>query len=157
MIRRPPRSTLFPYTTLFRSGVMRVWAVYSPAMSFAAALGSALVLWAGGRMVVEGRLSLGALIEFLFFLALFYEPIGRLHGLNQMLQAARAAGERVFDILDATAETANPKRRGQLRAGLRGEVQFEDVSFHYAPGRVVLREISLHALPGRMVALVGPT
>jgi ABC-type multidrug transport system fused ATPase/permease subunit len=138
-------------------GVMRVWALYSPAMSFSAALGSALVLWAGGRMVVDGRLTLGALVEFLFFLALFYEPIGRLHGLNQMLQAARAAGERVFDILDATTETANPKRRGQLRTPVRGEVVFEKVSFHYAPGRPVLREVSLHVLPGQMAALVGPT
>src|SRR5216684_3860208 len=64
-------------------GVMRVWATYSPAMSFTAALGSGLVLWAGGRMVVEGTMSIGELVGFLFFLALFYEPIGRLHGLNQ--------------------------------------------------------------------------
>src|ERR1043166_159929 len=92
-------------------GVMRVWAAYSPAMSFTAALGSGLVLWVGGRMVVQGRLTLGELVAFLFFLALFYEPIGRLHGLNQMLQGARAAGERVFDIIDTTAESDNPKRR----------------------------------------------
>jgi len=96
-------------------------------------------------------------VEFLFFLALFYEPMGRLHGLNQMLQAARAAGERVFDILDATTETANSKRRGQLRTPVRGEVIFEHVSFNYAPGRPVLRDVSLHVLPGQMAALVGPT
>jgi len=82
-------------------GVMRVWAAYSPAMSFTAALGSGLVLWVGGRMVVQGTMTVGELVGFLLFLALFYEPIARLHGLNQMLQAARAAGERVFDILDA--------------------------------------------------------
>src|SRR5580765_7688995 len=79
-------------------GVMRVWAAYSPAMSFTAALGSGLVLWVGGRLVVQGTMKLGELVGFLLFLALFYEPIARLHGLNQMLQAARAAGERVFDI-----------------------------------------------------------
>lgn len=138
-------------------GVMRVWAAYSPAMSFAAALGSGLVLWAGGRMVVEGRMTLGELVGFLFFLALFYEPIGRLHGLNQMLQAARAAGERVFDILDTTAETANPKRTKTLQTPVRGDVVFENVGFHYAAERTVLRGVSLHALPGQMVALVGPT
>src|SRR5207247_1400719 len=80
-----------------------------------AALGSGLVLWAGGRMVVQGTMTLGQLVGFLFFLALFYEPVARLHGLNQMMQAARAAGERVFDILDATAESANPKRQESLR------------------------------------------
>jgi len=138
-------------------GVMRVWATYSPAMSFAAALGSGLVLWVGGRMVIQGTMTLGELVGFLFFLALFYEPIGRLHGLNQMLQAARAAGERVFDILDTTAEAANTARVELLSAPVRGEVVYENVSFSYAESRVVLRNISLRADPGEMIALVGPT
>src|SRR5205807_4394316 len=85
-------------------GVMRVWAAYSPAMSFANALGIGLVLWYGGSLVLAGTMSLGQLVGFIFYLSLFYEPIGRLHGLNQMLQAARAAGERVFDILDTPIE-----------------------------------------------------
>src|SRR5262249_28649892 len=88
-------------------GIMRVWAAYSPAMAFAGALGMALVLWAGGRQVLADRMTLGQLVGFLFYLGLFYEPVARLHGLNQMLQAARAAGERVFDILDAPLERAN--------------------------------------------------
>jgi ABC-type multidrug transport system fused ATPase/permease subunit len=74
-----------------------------------------------------------------------------------MLQAARAAGERVFDILDATTETANPKRAKILRSAVSGEVTYENVGFSYAPDRVVLRNVSLHAWPGQMVALVGPT
>ncbi len=137
--------------------VMRVWATYSPAMSFAASLGTALVLWVGGRMVLQGAMTLGELVGFLFFLALFYEPVARLHGLNQMLQAARAGGERVFDIMDSTVEMANPKRRAALRKPVRGEVVFENVSFGYSSSRPVLRGVSLHALPGQMVALVGPT
>ena len=88
-------------------GVMRVWATYSPAMSFAGALGLALVLWVGGRQVLADRLTVGQLVGFMFYLGLFYEPISRLHGLNQMLQAARASGERVFDILDAPVERAD--------------------------------------------------
>ncbi|MFM1768303.1 MAG: hypothetical protein RJA22_832 [Verrucomicrobiota bacterium] len=138
-------------------GVMRVWALYSPAMSFAAALGSALVLWVGGRLVLQGAMTLGELVGFLFFLALFYEPIGRLHGLNQILQSARAAGERVFDILDAAPEAAVAHRAGALRLPVRGEVVYENVSFRYGPERVVLKEVSLRAQPGDMVALVGPT
>jgi ABC-type multidrug transport system fused ATPase/permease subunit len=163
--------------------VMRVWAAYSPAMSFAAALGTVLVLWVGGRQVLDGSMKLGEMIGFLFYLALFYEPVGRLHGLNQMLQAARAAGERVFDILDAPVErdhnvltasrrqdegdpisshqaAASVQRAGKMPAVLlkvRGEVVYDNVGFSYGPGRVVLRNISLHARPGEMVALVGPT
>jgi ABC-type multidrug transport system fused ATPase/permease subunit len=138
-------------------GVMRVWASYAPAMAFAGALGSVLVLWFGGKMVLNGIMTLGQLVSFLFFLALFYEPIGRLHGLNQMLQGARAAGERVFDILDAATEAATSQRRSNLREPVRGEVAYEHVTFSYAEQRVVLRNISLHARPGEMIALVGPT
>ncbi len=138
-------------------GIMRVWAAYSPTMSFAGAVGMVLVLWAGGRQVLQDRMTLGQLVGFLFYLALFYEPIARLHGLNQMLQAARAAGERVFDILDAPVERANGAPRGALRQPVRGEVVYQNVSFGYQAGRAALREVSLHARPGQMVALAGPT
>src|SRR5215475_703838 len=87
-------------------GIMRVWAAYSPAMSFAGALGLGLVLWIGGRQVLADRMTVGQLVGFVIYLGLFYEPMARLHGLNQMLQAARAAGERIFDILDASVERA---------------------------------------------------
>src|SRR5262249_15205336 len=116
-------------------GVMRVWAAYSPAMNFAGALGLVLVLWVGGRLVMTDRMSLGTLIGFIFYLWLFYDPIGRLHGLNQMVQAARAAGERVFDILDAPVERADPGESGRLALGtpVRGEVVYENVGFSYGP------------------------
>src|SRR4029077_8351273 len=130
---------------------MRVWAAYSPAMSFAGALGLGLVLWIGGRQVLQDRMTLGQLIGFMFFLALFYEPIGRLHGLNQILQAARAAGERVFDIVDTAPEGANARRTQALRGPVRGEVVYEGVSFSYTHARVVLRDISLRAEPGQMI------
>lgn len=138
-------------------GIMRVWAAYSPAMSFAAALGMLLVLWVGGREVLQGRLTTGQLVAFTLYLGLFYEPVGRLHGLNQMLQAARAAGERIFDILDFPLERATGHQRLTLPAPVRGDVVYENVSFSYNPERTVLHDISLHALPGEMIALVGPT
>jgi ABC-type multidrug transport system fused ATPase/permease subunit len=141
-------------------GVMRVWAVYSPAMTFAASLGTVLVLWLGGGQVRAGQMTLGQLVAFLFYLGLFYDPVSRLHGLNQMLQAARAAGERVFDILDATEErpaAANGARRGVFARPVQGGVEYENVTFGYVPGRAALRNISLRAAPGEMIALVGPT
>jgi len=137
--------------------VMLAWAAYSPAMSFAAALGTVLVLWVGGSQVLAGQMKLGEMVGFLFYLGLFYEPLGRLHGLNQMLQAARAAGERVFDILDSPVERTDARARTTFRAAVRGEVVYQNVGFSYGPERMVLKGVSLHARPGDMVALVGPT
>lgn len=138
-------------------GIMRVWAIYSPTMSFIGSIGMALVLWVGGREVLAERMSLGQLVGFMFYLGLFYEPIARLHGLNQMFQAARAAGERVFDILDAPGERPGQLNRAAFRLPVRGEVVYEGVSFGYQADRPVLKEISLRARPGEMLALVGPT
>jgi ATP-binding cassette, subfamily B, bacterial len=140
-------------------GVMKVWAIYSPAMTFSAALGTALVLWLGGSQVSSGRITVGQLVGFILYLSMFYEPLGRLHGLNQMLQSARAAGERVFDILDATEErSATPAVRARaLPESVRGAVRYENIHFGYSSGRAALKNISLDAAPGEMIALVGPT
>ncbi|MDW8308195.1 MAG: ABC transporter ATP-binding protein [Verrucomicrobiales bacterium] len=138
-------------------GIMRAWAIYSPAMTYAGAVGFALVLWVGGSFVIAGRMTPGELVGFLFFLHMFYAPVGQLHALNQMLQSARAAGERVFDILDATPEREVHPGRKPLRTPVRGEVVFENVSFDYAEDKPALRNVSLHARPGEMIALVGPT
>lgn len=166
-------------------GIMRVWAVYQPTMGFAGAIGFALVLWIGGRMVIHGDMEPGALVGYLLYLGMFYTPIGQLHGLNQLLQSGRAAGERVLDILDSTAERTDGKTRQPIRIPVRGEVIYEKVSFSYelvpdrrpparrdgenadqqavpeagAPveSRAVLKDISLHAKPGEIIALVGPT
>jgi len=162
--------------------VMLAWANYSPAMSFVTALGTVFVLWFGGSQMLADKMTLGQLVKFLIYLTLFYEPVARLHGLNQMLQAARAAGERVFDILDAPVERDNmlpasrrhgaearaanarvadkPSSAGKMPAApwrAHGDVVYENVGFSYSPDRVVLKSVSLRAEPGEMVALVGPT
>ena len=137
--------------------IMRAWAFYNPAMSFIAASGTSLVLWIGGGQVLNNEMSVGELVAFLFYLALFYEPIGKLHGLNQMLQAARAGGERVFDILDATEERKDIAESNPLPEPVRGEVEFREVHFEYTEDKPALHDISLTAKPGQMTALVGPT
>ncbi len=133
--------------------VMRAWACYNPAMTFVGAVGTVAVLWIGAREVLAGRMSQGQLVGFLLFLGMFYQPVSQLRGLNQMAQSARAAGERVFDILDATAEAVDG---GPWTWRARGEVRFESVSAGYE-GKGVLHDVGLVAEPGQMIALVGPT
>ena len=138
-------------------GIMRVWALYSPAMSFAASLGMGLVLWYGGKLVLDGVMTVGELVGFIIYLGLFYEPVSRLHSLNQMMQGARAAGERVFDILDTPEERSERRDYRSLKTPIRGEIVYDRVQFQYSNDKPVLKDISLKAAPGEIVALVGPT
>jgi ABC-type multidrug transport system fused ATPase/permease subunit len=137
--------------------VMSAWSIYSPAMAFSAALGYVIVLWFGGRAVIADQLTLGQFVGFLVYLGMFYEPVRAFHGLNQMFQAGRAAGERVFDILDAPVEVGEKQSAGTLSGRVRGEVQFRHVGFEYRADLTVLSGIDIHARPGETVALVGPT
>ena len=137
--------------------IMRAWAFYNPSMSFVAATGTGLVLWIGGGQIMNSQMSVGELVAFLFYLALFYEPISKLHGLNQMLQSARAGGERVFDILDSTEERKNLEKLKPLPNKVSGEVKYSGVIFDYNKDKSTLKNINLLAKPGQMIALVGPT
>ena len=146
--------------------VMRVWAIYSPSMSLFESIGALLVLGFGGRAVLTGNMQIGDLVAFLMLTAFLYDPVTRLHQLNQLVQAGRAAGERVFEILDeptepgAVAGVGDPGApitdRG-YKARILGDIRYENVSFSYVEGLPALRHVSFHAVPGTTVALVGAT
>jgi len=115
---------------------------------------------------LTGSLQLGDLIGILMLMAFLYDPISRLHQLNQLVQAGRAAGERVFEILDEDAEPGVAAAVGDpgtatidrgYRAPIIGDIRYEDVSFSYVDRLSALRHISFHALPGTTTALVGAT
>ena len=78
--------------------VMKLWSMYSPSMIFIGSLGSAIILWYGTGEVIKGNLTVGELVAFLGYLALFYVPINQIHSVNHMLQHALAAGDRVFEV-----------------------------------------------------------
>lgn len=136
--------------------VMKYWAVYSPSMSFVNSFGYVLVLGVGGWRIVTDP-SVGTEIYLIFFTIMWalYEPIGRLHGLNQMALSSKAAAERVFEILD-TEDELHADEGDQLPLPVRGEVQFNDVGFSYDQ-EATLHNISFKAKPGQTIALVGST
>ena len=161
--------------------VMRTWAIYSPSMSMFEAIGALLVLGFGSHDVLTGSLQLGDLIGILMLMAFLYDPISRLHQLNQLVQAGRAAGERVFEILDEDVEPGAVTKvksvwepdgfprvnRDAIREAVSfpyrpalpiiGDIRYDDVSFSYVDGLSALRHISFHAPPGTTTALVGAT
>ena len=135
--------------------VMRVWAIYSPSMSMFEAFGAVLVLGFGSHAVLTGAMQIGDLVAFLMLTAFLYDPISRLHQLNQLMQAGRAAGERVFEILDERVEPGWIDRK--MSARIVGDIRYENVSFSYTEGLPALDRVSFHAAPGATVALVGAT
>lgn len=135
---------------------MFAWAIYNPSMSFIGGIGFILVIGFGGNLALQGQMSPGEITAFLLYLTLFYEPVGRLHQLNQMLQSGRAAAERVFEILDSEDEPGLVGGR-ELKVPIDGRVVYKDVNFNYGDGNEAICEVDLSAEPGQTIALVGPT
>ncbi len=132
------------------------YAVFYPAIDLLAAIAVALILVYGGGRVLEGALSMGALVAFIQYTDRFWRPISDLSEKFNILQAAMASSERVFMLLDTAPEiVAKPAAHAPGRVA--GRVEFADVSFAYTPGDWVLREIAFSVEPGRSVALVGAT
>lgn len=142
--------------------LMRVWAAYNPSMEFLRNVGYVLVIGFGGWWVMQSpteaelQAQIGVFAAFLVSLGLFYEPITRLNGLNQIIQAGRAAAERVFEIVDAEEEP-DVDEGVLLKKPIEGRVTFEDVRFSYGDDITTLKGVSLVAEPGEMIALVGHT
>ena len=119
------------------------------------ALGIVLVVAVGAKMVLSGAMQIGDLIAFLMLTGFLYEPIGKLHQLNQLLQAGRAAGERVFEIIDTPIEPGLADKGDVAR--IAGDIRYENVTFAYAEGFPRLKTSPFTRDPERLIALVGAT
>lgn len=131
-------------------------AYYHPAMDFIANLSTVVVLWYGGREVVLGRITLGAMVAFNGYLMLLIWPVRMTGFLLGVMQRAVASAKRVFEILDQ--ETSINEKPGAITLPrVEGYVCFENVSFAYEGGDTVLRNLSFVVRPGETVAIVGAT
>ena len=136
--------------------VGRVSGLYAPAVDAVGALGQALVLVVGGRMLLAGDLTIGELTAFVLYLNAFFAPIQQLVNLYNTYQAGTASVHKLDDLL--AAEPSVRERPGAQELGaVDGRVVFEQVSHEYLPGVPVLREVDLVIPAGQTLALVGPT
>lgn len=115
-----------------------------------------VLVGAGGYLALEGLVTVGMITTFIIYAQNFIQPLRQLANMYNSLQAALAGGERVFEIIDMSAEVeaANPC---PLTASIKGDVRFENVSFGYHPGKPVIKNMTLDAKAGQTIALVGPT
>ncbi len=135
--------------------LMDAWAVYSPLMGFFGSLGLVLLLCIGARGSIQGEMTTGELFKFIFLLGFFYEPIARLHGVNQTVVTGLASAERVFAVLDL--DEAEDLHAGQPVTKVAGQIEFRDVTFGYDLEKPVLHGVSLSVQPRQTVAIVGTT
>ncbi len=119
-------------------------------------LGYIAVCVMGGMFVIEGRVSIGSIQAFIQYVSRFNRPITEIASTTATIQALLAASERIFEFLAEPEEEPDPEPSLTL-SGVKGEVEFHDVSFEYLPGVPVIRDFSIKVKPGTNVAIVGPT
>ena len=133
--------------------------IFFGVLTFTSFCGIAFVLWQGGRLVLEGELTAGALVSFLLYTIYIAAAIGALASFFSAYQEAVGAAERVFEILETDPTVKDPAAPVPLPQPVRGRVTFEDVSFRYRgeDSGWTLSGIRLDIAPGEVVAIVGPS
>jgi ATP-binding cassette subfamily B multidrug efflux pump len=132
------------------------YAVFFPLVDFIGAVGIALVIWYGGYRVMNGALTLGALVAFIQYSGFLFQPIRDISDKYNVLQAAVVASHRIFKTLDLPVAIKNPDT--PLKSGRsRGYIEFQNVWFAYKDDDWVLKDVSFVVSPGQSVALVGHT
>ena len=127
-----------------------------PQLALIANLGTAAVIGVGGWLAIEGRLTLGELVAFTTYLGQLVTPVRRIGNIIPALAIASAAGERIFEILDAQSEVRDDPDAVPLPP-IQGRVRFEGVHFAYFGRHPVLSDVTFEAAPGQIIALLGAT
>ena len=135
---------------------LKISAIFHPSVEFISSLGTILVVGFGGYFAWKDGLKVEDVVAFLLYLSLFYTPITGLANLLENLQQSMAGAERVMAVLDAPCEITDKEGAKKLK-DVKGEIEFDHVSFSYEENMPVLDDVSFKCAPGKMLALVGPT
>jgi ATP-binding cassette subfamily B protein len=134
----------------------RLQSINMPLLHLIANIGSVAILWYGGTIVIQGRLTLGELVAFTTYLAQLVTPVRYLGMILPAIAMAGASAERIFEILDTVPEVSEKPNAPVLKIR-NGHVCFENVSFSYGKHSDVLEDISFEAFPNQVIAFLGPT
>jgi len=137
-------------------GAQFVSGLIMPAMMFIGNLNYVVIAVVGGLRVATGSMSLGDVQAFIQYSRQFTQPLTQVASMANLLQSGVASAERVFDLLDAPEQSAEPTSPPQPTQR-QGRVEFEHVSFRYEPDSPLIEDLSLVAEPGQTIAIVGPT
>ena len=146
------------YETDYKAG--KILNAYPAIVNFFVSMGSVVIWMLGGLAVcgatnVSGDISVGLLVSFISYAAMFYEPINFFANLNDSYQNFLSSAERIFDILDAEPE--HDFGKGNKDVNMRGAIEFKNVTFSFDRTKKVLKNVSLKIEPGDIVGIVGTT
>ncbi|MDP6127017.1 MAG: ABC transporter ATP-binding protein [Dehalococcoidales bacterium] len=134
--------------------IARIQAFNMPLMAFLIALPTAVILWYGGRQVMDGTLTVGEVTQFILYVGLLVMPVRRLGFMANMVSRTFSSGQRIFEILDV--ESAVKEKPDAIELGrVEGLVSFENVGFSYDAVSPTVSNINFTAQPGELVALLG--
>lgn len=127
-----------------------------PLLAFITALGTVIVVIYGGKLVAAGEVNIGDIVGFVMYMGMFYNPVQNFSRLVEMAGESISACKRVFEVMDEVSDVYEIKNAADLPR-VKGELTFENVSFAYGDGTIVLRNMNLKVKPGQKIALVGTT
>ncbi len=136
---------------------LRLMAVFHPSVEFTAALGTIILIYFGGKLMLGGTLGVADLVAFFLYLELLYQPVRALSGVWENIQQALAGADRIAELLEQEPDVAERPNAVDGPRRAEGAIKFSNVSFRYSAGDTVLQNIDLDIAPGSVVALVGPT
>lgn len=132
------------------------FAIYNPTNFLMNITATSILLWFGGKMVIEGTITIGTIIVFQRYISKFFEPIQELAEQLNIIQSAAAASERIFVLLDTEPEIKDAENAVEIDS-FEGSIEFKNVWFSYKEDEWILRDVSFKVNPGESVAFVGAT
>ncbi|MCK5586985.1 ABC transporter ATP-binding protein [Candidatus Bipolaricaulota bacterium] len=136
---------------------LRLMAVFHPSIEFTASLGTIVLIYFGGRLVLGGTLALADLVAYFLYLELLYQPVRALGSVWENIQQALAGADRIAELLEQEPDVVESADAIEFPGRAQGAIRFDNVSFRYSAGDMVLQNVDLDVAPGSVVALVGPT
>jgi ATP-binding cassette subfamily B protein len=134
----------------------KITALLHPLMSVMSTVAIAVIAGLGGWLAIMGVVSVGVIVAFLAYIRQFFQPLRSLAQLYNQLQSGLAGAERIFEVMDANPTVADKPDAIPLDR-IRGQVEFENVTFAYEEGKPVVQDVNMTVEPGQTIALVGPT
>lgn len=144
-------------STAFRDAGMDLevkWSVYSPTLQLFIMFGSILIWFVGGRYVVGGKMTLGDVVAYSGYLAMFYRPVFYLIRMIQLITSSLSAAERVFDVIDTEPQIKDLPDAIAM-PDIEGKIEFKNVAFGYDPFKPVIKDFSVSISPAEIIGLVG--